>query len=270
MMNAAIRLITEPQPIRKIARVLMRNLRLGSDQFRFKVGAIERPNYAFLVYQAAQLAHKLGHKSVSVLEFGVAGGGGLLMLERHANWVERIFPIKVEIYGFDTGEGLPPPQDYRDLPYHWQQGFYRMDQQKLKERLTRSTLVLGDVRETAGSFFEKYNPAPIGAISQDMDYYSSTVASFGVMARPERMLPRVFCYFDDVVGDEIAQCDDYTGQRLAIREFNAQSEDQKLSPAHHLRITASAMWHHQIWYLHNYAHPKYGQFVSREDQQIPI
>jgi len=45
---------------------------------------VGRPNYAFLVYQAARLAAQLGQPRVSILEFGVAGGEGLLALEHHA------------------------------------------------------------------------------------------------------------------------------------------------------------------------------------------
>ena len=39
-----------------------------------------------------------------------------------------------------------------------------MDQNKLKEKLKYSKLIIGDVNVTIDKFFETYNPAPIGAI----------------------------------------------------------------------------------------------------------
>lgn len=155
--------MNEPQPVRGLIRSLVRKTGFGGPKFQFEIGAIERPNYAYLVYNAAKLAHQLGHERVSILEFGVAGGDGLLSLERHADWVEKLVPIDIEIYGFDTGEGLPAPEDYRDLQYHWKAGFFRMDQSELKSRLRRTKLVLGNVRATAGTFVDTFKPAPIGA-----------------------------------------------------------------------------------------------------------
>ena len=113
-MNIAVRLFNEPFPIRKICQVAIRRLKVGSYPFRYSIGAVVRPNYAFLVYQAAWLATRLGQPKVSILEFGCAGGQGLLALESHAEEVEKLFPIKIEIYGFDTGEGILPADDYRD------------------------------------------------------------------------------------------------------------------------------------------------------------
>lgn len=37
-----------------------------------------RPNYAYCTYHAADLARRLGIPRISVIEFGVAGGNGLL------------------------------------------------------------------------------------------------------------------------------------------------------------------------------------------------
>jgi hypothetical protein len=266
------KLMTESQPVRAIIRSLIREFRLGSSKFRFDIGAIDRPNYAYLVYHAAKLAHSLGHERVSIVEFGVAGGAGLVCLERHAEWVEKLFPLKIEIYGFDTGEGLPKPEDYRDLQYHWKAGFFRMDERALRARLTRATLVLGNVRETAKTFVGKYNPAPIGAVSHDLDYYSSTIDALKLFdVSYQFILPRVFCYFDDVIGDELEMYNDFTGERAAIIDFNSAHPDRKMSQAHYLLARSGfQIWHHQIWTLHNFHHPDYGKFVSRENQQLQL
>ena len=111
-------------------------------------GVPNRPHYGFCAYHACRLATKLGHDSVSLIEFGVASGNGLVNLEMHAEELEERFDIHVEVYGFDTGEGLPEPRDYRDCPYLWKGGHFEMDIEALESRIQRSELVLGDVKDT--------------------------------------------------------------------------------------------------------------------------
>ena len=271
MNSVFTRLMNARQPIRSIIRVGIRKAGIGSPKFQYEIGAIRRPNYAYLVYQAAQLAHRLGHKRVSVLEFGVAGGAGLLALEWHADWVEKIFPVRIEIYGFDTGAGLPEPDSSRDLQYHYKAGFYRMDQEALRARLKRSVLVLGNVRDTVKTFISDHSPAPIGAVSHDLDFHSSTMDGLKLFDAPySSLLPRIFCYFDDVIGGDVELFNDFTGERAAIHDFNSAHNDRKLSPAYYLLATAGPQWHYQIWTLHNFNHPQYGQFVSAENQHLAI
>ena len=149
-----------------------------------KNGAIARPNYAYIIFRAADLARRLGLSRISILEFGVAGGRGLLNMEMHAERVAALTGISVDVYGFDTGEGLPPPVDYRDLPYIWQEAHFKMDQAALKAQLRKAKLVLGNVSDTVTSFAASFDPAPIGAISFDLDYYSSTVDAFRIFDLP--------------------------------------------------------------------------------------
>jgi hypothetical protein len=265
-------IFNDPFPVRRGVKAIFRNLNLGSYDFRFKIGALRRQNYAYLVFQAAKLAHSLEKKSVSIIEFGVAGGRGLKALEYHAAQVEKLIPIKIEIYGFDTGEGLPPPQDYRDLPYQWRPGFFKMDEALLRRSLTRSTLILGNIRETIDRFMDTHDPAPIGAVSHDFDFYSSTVDGLRLFDAPaNQFLPRVFCYFDDVIGDEMALYGDHTGERLAIEEFNRDHESRKLSPIHFLLARSHfSPWNRQMWALHLFDHPEYNTFVAASDQQLPL
>ena len=208
-----------------------------------------------------------------MIEFGVAGGGGLLMLEHHAREVERLIPsVKIETYGFDTGIGLPPPTDYRDLPFHWREGFFAMDRQLLEAKVSRSKLIFGNISDTIDTFTQTYDPAPVGAIAIDVDLYSSTKAALKIFqAAPRYLLPRVLCFFDDVMGGDIDLMSDYTGERLAISEFNAENELKKLSPAYHLRVLdGGEAWRHQVWVAHLFDHPRYNQFVSYTDQQLTI
>jgi hypothetical protein len=258
-------------PIRNGMIRLVRRFEIGSYPFRFSIGAVERPHYAYLAFNAAQLARKLGYERISLIEYGVAGGAGLLVLEEHARRVEQMFSIGIDVYGFDTGKGLPPPADYRDLPYHWKEGFFAMDQVALKSRLRKAQLVIGDIEETSRTFFENYRPAPIGAIIHDFDFYSSTHNALAMLrAGDEHFLPRVFFYFDDTIGSEVELYNDYTGERLAIREFNELSETIKLCPPYHLLAKCPETWHHQIWIGHFFHHPKYNTFVSAESQQLRL
>ena len=90
---------------------------------------------------------------------------------------------------------------------------------------------LGPVEDTVRNFCELENPAPIGFIAFDLDYYSSTRSALSLLAAPHNyLLPRVLCYFDDTVGDIDMAINEYTGELLAIREFNDCREDIKLAP----------------------------------------
>jgi hypothetical protein len=264
-------LMNSQAPFRTLFMLLLRKLGFGGFEFRMALGSLERPHYAFLVYSAAKLAKKLGHQRISVVEYGVAGGSGLLILEKYAAQVEELLQVKVDIYGFDAGGGLPPPKDYRDLPYHWKTGMFRMDETKLRGQLRRATLVIGNIEDTSRTFFEQFNPAPIGAVIHDFDFYSSTKTALGMLlASPSRYLPRVFCYFDDTIGTDTEVYNDYTGERLAIKEFNEENRDVKLAQPYYLLSIPGPVWHHQIWVCHFFKHVEYNTFVSLEDQQLPI
>ncbi|GMG87730.1 hypothetical protein MNKW57_20510 [Biformimicrobium ophioploci] len=210
------------------------------------------------------------------MEFGVAGGNGLVELEKLAQEVEKEFPVEFEIYGFDSGMGLPAPQDYRDLPYIWKEGFFHMDLPALKARLARSTLVMGDVAETVPRFFEDYpDAAPIGAIFSDLDYYSSTRDSLGLLKAPDqKILPRVYLYFDDIMSAELGglMCDE-VGQLKAISEYNSSNEFKKLAPIHGMQYTRKrpARWNEQIYIHHSFSHNQYAMYVhSDSNRQLPL
>ena len=271
MTNLIARLVNSPAPFLNRIRWLVYKLGLGSYSFRLAIGAVDRSHYGYLLFHSAQLAKKLGYARISAIEYGVAGGRGLLALEKHAEEIERLFGVGIDIYGFDTGEGLPTPKDYRDLPYHWKQGFFAMNQGDLRGRLRRAKLILGNIEETATSFFEKFKPAPIGAIIHDFDFHSSTATALKMLnAGHEYYLPRIYSYFDDVLGTEIELYNDYTGERLAIREFNAANHDIKLCQPYYFHLRRPESWHQQIWIGHFFNHPRYNSFVSDEVQQLGL
>ena len=249
-------------------RQVVRRLSIGSLDFRLALGALDRPQYAYGVKQAIYLASKLKLPAVSVVEFGVAEGDGLRVLESYAAEFGRQAGIKVEVYGFDTGSGLPEAlSDYRDLRYIWRRGAYQMDVPALKSKLKTAKLVLGNVTETMPSFLGSGH-APIGFISFDLDYYSSTVAAFQIFsASDEGVLPRVFCYFDDVVSDGHQLHCEYTGELLAIREFN---ESQAEMPFHtlaplgrqNIHVVFPGVWTEQLWVYHRFQHREYDTYIG--------
>jgi len=265
-------LMVDKAPFRSIAKRLIARLGIGSFEFRYNIDALQRMQYAYIMYQAAKLAAKLKQPRISVLEFGVAGGAGLLWMERYAEEIERIFPVKIEIYGFDTGAGLPPPLDYRDLPYHWKEGFFAMDKEALEAKLKRAKLVMGNVADTCASFVGDHNPAPIGAVAHDLDFYSSTVDGLKLFdADAKHLMPRMFCYFDDTIGSDVELYSDFTGERLAIEDYNAAQQKRKIAVPHYLRAKEGlGTWRHQIWVCHLFDHPDYNRFVGEENQQLPL
>jgi hypothetical protein len=255
----------------KFIRPIIRKFKLGNFEFRLNMNALKRMHYAYICFHAAKLGKQLGYKKISVVEYGVAGGQGLLILEEHIKEIEKFFDIQIDIYGFDTGKGLPEPIDYRDLPYHWKKGFFEMNKENLKNKLEKAKLVIGNIDKTSQNFFSEYNPAPIGAVIHDFDFYSSTKTALSMMCKNEKFfLPRVFSYFDDTIGDELSLYNDFTGERLAINEFNNNNSDIKISTPYHLNAFKPQIWHHQIWICHFFKHEKYNNFISNENQQLDI
>ena len=78
-----------------------------------------------------------------------------------------------------------------------------MDEEKLRTRLKKAKLVLGNVNDTVDTFIGTHAPAPIGFVSFDVVYYSSTIGALKLFDSPsEKLLPRVFCHFDDTIGED--------------------------------------------------------------------
>lgn len=246
----------------------------GGFQLRLRYDIFPRPQYAYCLYQGARLAKQLGIDRISALEFGVAGGDGLLELENLAVQIERELGMHIDIYGFDTGTGLPQPVDYRDMPYIWSQGFFNMDLDALRRRLRRSQLILGDVHKTVPQFLSSLRGAPICAVMLDLDYYSSTRDALRIFdGAHDTILPRVFCYLDDIISSDIGIMSDSVGQLLAIQEFNESHELRDISPVAGLRHgrRIPAKWNDQIYVHHAFDHPDYCTFVYPEkDRQLPL
>lgn len=255
--------------LKKVLRIL-----IEKKFFNFSIKTLvdlnlsKRPHYLYCLYHSAILAKKLNLKKISVIEFGVAGGNGLLFLESYQNKIYDEIGIEIEIYGFDLGSGLSKPLDYRDLPYWFKEGFYKMDGEKLNKKLKTTKIIVGDVKITIQDFFKKNNPAPIGAIFNDLDYYTSTKHSFEIFKNDNDnyFLPRIFCYFDDVIGAEEEMYGNFNGELLAIKEFNNENKNKKIVLNQCLISQEKIYYKFQIYYYHNFQHKDYNKFIFYEEQ----
>ena len=102
-------------PIRiYVIQFLMKKLNLGSFEQRLALDGLNYSPYAYGMYCAALQAKSLGLKKITAIEFGVGHGYGLMSMEKHAIEIKNSTGVEFEIFGFDTGIGLPKSSDYRD------------------------------------------------------------------------------------------------------------------------------------------------------------
>jgi hypothetical protein len=220
------RVAKEP-PFRLLAKQVL-SVAPVSVRVKSEWDAVSRPNYLAGVLAAADQAGREGISAVSVIEFGVAGGQGLLALQKISEDVEKETKVHVAVYGFDTGRGLPElTGDQRDHPDRWIAGDYIMDERALRARMTsRTTLILGEVKDTVADFVRNQQHPPLGFVAIDVDLYSSTRDALQVLSLPgKRLLMHLPMYFDDVKRIFNHR---FAGELLAIDEFNALNENVKI------------------------------------------
>ncbi len=182
--------------------------------------------YAYGLMDAANSAKSRGYNRISAIEFGVAGGRGLIHLELYAQEVSRLVGIDIDVYGFDSGNGLFSPNDYRDCPELWIEGDYKMDIDALQKRLYNAKLIIGDICKTTKTFLNDYNPAPIAFIAVDVDQYTPTVSILDMLLADDKYFTPVITMFFDDIFDQI----EFQGENLAIKEFNSKSQTIKIVP----------------------------------------
>ena len=228
--------------------------------FRCKVAfdLVIRQQHAYGILAAADIAKAQGNATVALLEFGVASGAGLLNICHVAKLVTAATGINFLIFGFDTGKGMPPPRSYKDHPELYQEGDFPMDSVALEARLPpNAKLLLGELTDTVPQFLATTDSTvPIGFVSIDVDYYSSTVDALRVLdGIPQRYLPRVPIYLDDVHFDSH---NSWCGELLAVNEFNQAHEFRKIEPHAFFRgsrIMKNASWIDHMVTLHVLDHP---------------
>ncbi|MGA8028865.1 MAG: hypothetical protein WB992_17120 [Bryobacteraceae bacterium] len=219
-------LLKEP-PMRIVLKQVIAALPMS---VRLKVAwdAVARPWYLLGIFRAAQHAVESRVPEITAIEFGVAGGKGLLALQKYAKAVESELGIKISVFGFDSGKGLTRHcGDYRDHPDRWMPGDFPMNEQWLRSRLDeRTKLILGPVADTVPKFVQDVQTSPIGFLSMDLDLYSSTTEALKVLTLPgKKTLKRVPVYFDDVALEWNHR---FAGELLAIDEFNQANKSVKI------------------------------------------
>lgn len=230
----------------------------GSYKLKIDYDLIIRQPNAFGILKSAIFAKKLGIRTITLIEFGVAAGAGLLNMAEIARNITKEIGINFKIYGFDTGIGMPPALDYRDHPDLYQCGDFPMNYELLVKNLPDNTnIIIGDISTTIENFIEKLPiDEPIGFVIFDMDYYHSTKIALNIFKNhPLKYLPITVVYLDDIVFEPH---NSYCGELLAIHEFNLENEFRKIEFHNFLeneRIFRRAMWLKQIYYLHVLDHP---------------
>jgi hypothetical protein len=246
----------------------------GFGSYRTKVDfdLIRRRHYAYATLTAADLAKRHGLASITVAEFGVAGGDGLLNLSAIARRVSSITGIEIVVVGFDSGRGMPPPHDYRDHPDLYQAGDFPMNIDRLIRALPSNTsLVLGELGDTVSSFARRLSTrSPLGFVAIDVDYYSSAVEALALFANqdPRKYLPTTLVYLDDIVDISNSR---FTGEMLAVEEFNAAHRMRKIDRHRFLRgqrIFRNAPWIDQIYVLHVLDHPVMQQLGATRPRKV--
>lgn len=269
-----MRALTAPVPLRTILmRKLLVRFPFGSYLSRLSGGAVERPWYGFCLYYAALEARLLGYSSMTAVELGVAGGSGLLCLCEHKQEIEKLLDIRIVILGFDSGAGLPESNDSRDLLYCWPPHSFEMDRRRLEDRLDgRAELVIGDVQDTVNAWMSSPT-APLGAVFFDLDFYTSTHHALALLTKAH-VLPRTWCYMDDISGYPANAYSDSIGVREAIKQFNLAKDRQivrdHLSQAFVFKGCWPEPWQEQIYIYHRLTHPKYDLCLSTSRHQLQL
>lgn len=231
----------------------------GNFQCQERLGKLNPPWIAYGLLMAVRAAKKYGNNSISVIEFGVANGRGLRKMTELAERLSVQSGVKISVIGFDSGEGLPAPVDYRDHPELFSQGDYPMqDFESLQAELAgRARLIIGDIRQI-GSLDETISDSgPLGFAVIDVDLYSSAKSALQLLAdaKTGSLLPVVGLYFDDVWSNW--GYSRFAGELLAITETNEKYTARKIDLDRYVDYWHGVHrpWHAAMYLLHAFDHP---------------
>jgi hypothetical protein len=259
---------TEPLHLNLLSAVVAM---CGTYRAKVDFDLVVRQQYAFPILYAADAAKQFGYKTVTIIEFGVAGGAGLLNMCRIAERTRAATGIDFRVVGFDTGKGMPAPIDYRDLPESFQAGDFPMDVERLRRALPDfAELVIGDIADTVPEFLDQLgDDTPIAFVAVDVDYYSSAKKALEVLAGPPQLyLPVVPVYLDDIGVDG---SNPWTGELLAVDEFNRENRMRKIAPFTLLRsrrIFKNTQWIDRMFAAHIHDHALRSPTRRRQSRNI--
>ncbi len=245
-------------------------------EWKIQFDALPRPHLAYGMYVAAMQARALGLQSVTVIEFGVAGGNGLRCMESHAGLIERITEFRsfeFTIVGFDRQGGMPESQDPRDIVYWYELGAFDVDVDTVRSTLKRARYLVGDIVDTLPLLLEPDLP-PIGFVAFDVDFYTSTIDALQVFRlQSKTRLPRVLCYLDDVFGiSDLTIMGESIGEEAAMHSWNKEHPRKPIEKVAGLRHKRPLPrhWNDQMWCLHDLEHPQYNTGIRQHDESVFI
>jgi hypothetical protein len=59
---------------------------------------------------------------------------------------------------------------------------------------------------------------------------------------------------------------EFNGELAAIKKFNNDNPNKKFILNQNLIATLNEPWRYQIYYYHDFMHPQYNVFISKEEQ----
>jgi hypothetical protein len=254
--RAAVDRLTEPLHLNLISVGVAL---FGGVRAKAAFDLLVRRQHAYGLLKAADEAGARGLRRVTVVELGVASGTGLLNICELAARITGETGVEFRVAGFDSGEGMPPPADYRDHPELYKEGWFPMDREALERSLpANAELHFGPIGETIGPFVEELGPeAPLAFATLDVDFYSSSKGALRLFeGRPEAYLPCFPLYVDDLALPTHTR---FAGELLAIREFNDAHELRKLDWDWNLangRVFKRAEWLTHMFKVHVLDHPE--------------
>jgi hypothetical protein len=266
--------ICEP-PLRLLIKAALTNAIARRCAFEWAAlfDAVRYPSYALGLQTACQYAHLAGKRGFTAIEFGVAGGNGLVELSRYAARLSQRTALKIKVVGFDAGSGLPTTLDRRDAPWLWNPGDFPSDINQLRLTLPREVeLVVGRIQDTLPAWMEEKPELPIGFVSVDVDLYSSTVAICEAMGSAEVscLLPFVSFYFDDALHYLVPRC---TGELAAVSEFNSRHPERQFDRDDWLaefRPFGERLWLKRMYSLCCFDHPAMKGHQGREAARLDL
>jgi len=267
-------LLCEP-PVRLLAKAMLWNRLAFRYAFKWVAlfDALDYPAYALGLQTACRYASLAGVRGFTAIEFGVAGGTGLKELSVYAHRISKESGLEIRVAGFDTGAGLPPSSDYRDAPWLWKPGDFPSDVDLLRRVIPPNTeLVLGRIEETFPRWISGGTKLPVGFISVDVDYFSSSSALLKVLgaAETDALLPIVSFYFDDLLQYLTPRS---TGEYAAISAFNREHDQRKLDRDDWLRERrpfGESLWLHRMYSLYCFDHPVMVGMAAREQKRLDL
>ncbi len=202
----------------------------------------------------------VGASSVTVVEFGVASGRGLLNMIDCAELITAETGVAFRIVGFDSRGRLAVDRQLQGPPGNMgDPGDFCHGRSGHRSRKIggRAEIIWGNIDQTIDGFTGTLGPqSPLGFIAIDVDIYSASKSALRCLTGdPEKYLPAMSMYFDDV---RFFFANKWCGELAAIEEFNAEHAMRKIDRDRSLpglRPKAAAAWYRAMYVGHVLDHP---------------